>query len=77
MRTTILIGLVALLASSACSDDTGILVKTTTAEDFSGSIDYLRFYVGEDLLGEELYFADQEPLPDVELGGRVLAEDPY
>jgi hypothetical protein len=77
MRTTILIGLVALLTSAACSDETGILVKVKTAEGFTESIDHLRFYVGEDAIGDPLYFADTDPIPDIPLNGRNLADKPY
>lgn len=77
MRMTILLGLLALLLSSACSDDTGILVKTKTAEGFTSPITHLRFYVGENIIDDSNRFADEFPLPDVDLSGRDLAETPY
>lgn len=63
--------------TSACSDDTGILIRTSTSADFDSSIHSLRFYVGEDSIGEPSYYSDDDPGGDVLLKGRDIAEEPY
>ena len=89
MRTTSIIGLIiALLAATACSSDTGILLTTSASDELSSEIESLHFFVGEkfalesdrfddDFFDESRYFYDEEPLDDVLLDGRSLAQDPY
>jgi hypothetical protein len=76
MRAPLLLSLL-LVLSSACSDDTGILVRTSSSMDFDQSIDSIRFYAGADTIDEPLYFADSNAAEDIQLNGRDIAEDPY
>ena len=80
MRALLLASLLATLASSACSDETGILVQTTTESGFVGSIDSLTFYVGAEIEitdnGDE-FFIDEEPFSEDLDEGRNLADSPH
>lgn len=78
MRTTSIFSLlIALLASTACSSDTGILINASAPVELAQEIQYLRFYVGQDLVDSTGYYSDDNPLEDVYLEGRDIAEDPY
>ncbi len=81
--------LVTLVASAACSSDTGILIHTTyedsASEELLAQAVSLRFYVGAELprandsaeLSNRQYFSDPNPSDDVVLDGRDLVEDPF
>lgn len=78
MRSTTILFALALLVSSACSSETGILVEVRASADFDASaIDHIRFYVGEDTVADPMRFADNQPLNDINMIGHNLSERPY
>ncbi len=78
MRTTSIFSLlIALVAAAACSNDTGILINASASPAIAQDIQFLRFYVGEELGVENGYYSDDRPLQDVSLDGRDIAVNPY
>lgn len=78
---------VAAVLLGACADETGVLIKVTTADGFDVSADRLRVYVGVDKIQTALdanstvkvlnHYVDEKSPEDVSLTNRDLAKTPY
>jgi len=67
-----------LLAASACSTETGVLVEFTRDDTVPADVDRLEFYVGIDKIdGHPANFVDFDSEDGTRLDGRDLATDPY
>ena len=77
MRSIILLGLAVTLASTACSDETGILVHTTANAEITEPIHKLQYFVGADTGGDAMLFVDEAPSERVLVDDRDLREDSY
>jgi hypothetical protein len=77
MRSVFVLAVLATLASSACSDETGILVHTTARAEIAEPIHELRYYVGANVLDNEELVIDELRLEPVELDGRDIRDDPF
>ena len=76
MRTALVLAALATLATSACGDQTGILVHTTASDDLTVPITELRYYVGANVLNNPRLRIDEEP-EKVLLEGHDLHDEPH
>lgn len=77
MRLFILVGLAATLATSACTDETGILVHTTANAEITEPIHELQYLVGLDTGMATELVVDRTPEPAIPMDGRDLRTDAY
>lgn len=67
-----------LLAASACSTETGVLIEVSRDDTVPADVDRLEFYVGIDKIdGHPANFVDFDSEDGARVDGRDLAADPY
>jgi hypothetical protein len=67
-----------LLAASACSTETGVLIEVTRDDSVPADVARLEFYVGIDKIdGHPSSFVDFDSEDGAQVDGRDLASDPY
>jgi hypothetical protein len=76
MRSAIVLAALLTVATSACGDETGILVHTTASAELTVPITELRYYVGANVLDDPQLRIDEEP-EKVVLDGHDIHEDPH